>query len=188
MSNVHTLMPNALACVLALAMASAASAQAPRTSSNTSASAGMTEFTDPRTGEVWTIGHDSQPVAGPDDATFDPKAQNAPLKTYDQTVRGKPIAKVPLAAGARIAEVTMDDALLRAVPGQRWQVVLYLDNNTANPVNPVVECHFSKGGKPIWNTRVFVQEIGVGLREGLVVYGPKPDVSVDQVSCRVTAP
>jgi hypothetical protein len=133
------------------------------------------EFKDPKTGQVWTpktVGQDGRPV-GPDDKAFDPKAQNVPLKSHDQTVRGKPVGDAPLTAGARIANVTMDNASLRAVPGQRWQVVMYLNSNSGNPV---------------WNTRATVQETGGGARQGLVIYGPRADVFVDRAACQVTAP
>ena len=52
----------------------------------------------------------------------------------------------------------MDNASLRAVPGQRWQAVLYLDNNSGNPVEPVIECRFTNGGNPVMATRAMVQQ------------------------------
>jgi hypothetical protein len=174
-----------------MTVASAVFAQAPRSSGSAAAPSGVPEFKDSMTGQVWTpqtVGQDGRPLIGPDDKAFDPKAQNVPLKSYDQTVRGKPVAEVPLTAGARIANVTMDNASLRAVPGQRWQVVMYLNNNSSNPVYPVIECRFTNGGRPVWNTRATVQETGVGVRQGLVIYGPRADVFVDRAACQVTAP
>jgi hypothetical protein len=180
-----------VACAVALATASATRAQALHGSSNAAASPGAAEFTDPRTGQRWTppaVGRDGRPLAGPDDAAFDPKAQNASLRTYDQTVRGSPVNKVPFAAGARLANIVMDNPSLVAAAGQRWRVVLYLANYSSNPLSPMVECRFSKGGKAIWNTLASVQEIGAGVRQGLVVQGPRPDVTVDQVVCQVATP
>jgi hypothetical protein len=191
MSNAHTLAPRVLACVLAMTVASAVFAQATRNSGSAAAPSGMPEFKDPMTGQVWTpltVGQDGRPLTEPDDKAFDPKAQNVPLKNYNQMVRGKLVGNVPLTAGARIANVTMDNASLRAVPGQRWQVVMYLNNNSGNPVYPVIECRFTNGGRPVWNTRATVQGTGPGVRQGLVIYGPRADVFVDRAACQVTAP
>ena len=191
MINLHTLIPRVLACVLAMTETSAALAQATRNSGNAAAPSGVPEFKDPETGQVWTpltVGRDGRPLTEPDDKAFDPKAQNVPLKNYDQMVRGKLVGNVPLTAGARIANVTMDNASLRAVPGKRWQVVMYLNNNSANPVYPVIECRFTNGARPVWNTRASVQETGPGVRQGLVIYGPRADVFVDGAACQVTAP
>jgi hypothetical protein len=77
---------------------------------------------------------------------------------------------------------------LRAVPGQRWQAVLYLDNNSGNPVEPVIECRFTNGGNPVMATRATVQQTAPSARQGLIIYGPRVDVFVDRVSCQVTAP
>jgi hypothetical protein len=38
------------------------------------------------------------------------------------------------------------------------------------------------------DTRAVVQQTGPGVRQGLMIYGPRTDVFVDRVSCRVTAP
>ena len=82
----------------------------------------------------------------------------------------------------------MDNASLRAVPGQRWQVVLYLDNNSGNAVAPVIECVFTNAGKPVMDTRAIADPIGPGVRQGLLIYGPRVDVFVDRSSCRVVSP
>src|SRR4029450_12355708 len=103
---------------------------------------GGPEFRDPKTGQVWTpetVGQDGRPLTGPDDKAFDPQAQNAPLKVAEQRVRGRPVGTVPVTAGPAVPIVVMDSASLRAVPGQGWQGVLYLDNNSTNPGGPVSE-------------------------------------------------
>jgi hypothetical protein len=82
----------------------------------------------------------------------------------------------------------MDGASLRVVPGQRWQAVLYLNNNSGSPVEPVIECRFTNGGSPVMTTRALVQQTGPSVRQGLAIYGPRADVFVDRVSCLVTAP
>jgi hypothetical protein len=191
MGSNYNVIPNVLAGLVALTVASAAVAQTPRSSFDVATSTGAPEFRDPKTGQVWTpetVGQDGRPLAGPDDKAFDPKAQNVPVKNFDQTVRGKPVGTVPVTAGPTVPIVAMDNATLRAVPGQRWQAVLYLDNNSDKAVNPVIECRFTNGGRPVWNTRATVQQTAPSVRQGLVIYGPRVDVFVDRVSCQVTAP
>jgi hypothetical protein len=139
---------------------------------------------------VWTpenVGQGGKPIA-PDDKAFDPQAQNVPLQMAIQYVPGRPVGTVPITAGPTVPIVVMDNATLQAVPGKRWQVVLYLDNNSGNAVSPVIECAFTNAGKPVMNTRAMVDPIGPGVRAGLVIYGPRIDVFVDRSSCRVASP
>jgi hypothetical protein len=191
MAGNYNVIPNVLVGLVAMTVASAAVAQAPRSSFDVATSTGAPEFRDPKTGQVWTpetVGQDGRPLVGPDDKAFDPKAQNVPVKNFDQTVRGKPVGTVPVTAGPTVPIVAMDNATLRAVPGQRWQAVLYLDNNSDKAVTPVIECRFTNGGRPVWNTRATVQQTAPSVRQGLVIYGPRVDVFVDRVLCQVTAP
>src|SRR4029450_6445669 len=105
---------------------------------------GGPEFRDPKTGQVWTpetVGQDGRPLTGPDDKAFDPQGQNARLKVAEQRVRGRPVGTGPVTAGPTVPIVGMDSASLRAVPGQRWQAVLYLDNNSGNPVDHRMPLH-----------------------------------------------
>jgi hypothetical protein len=190
MYGIQKSFPKVVGCLIAMTMASAALAQAPRSTLDAAASTGVPEFKDPKTGQVWTpetVGQDGKPI-GPDDKAFDPKAQNAPTQVAQQSVRGKPVGTVPITAGPTVPIVVMDNASLRAVPGQRWQAVLYLNNNSGSPVDPVIECGFMNAGKPVMNTRATVQQTGPGVRQGLVIYGPRTDVFVDRVSCRVVSP
>ena len=190
MSAIQNSIPKVLACLAGMTLASAAFAQAPRSSLDVAASTGAFEFKDPKTGQVWTpetVGQDGKPLK-PDDKAFDPKAQNVPLQVAEQHVRGKPVGMVPITAGPTVPIVTMDNASLRAVPGQRWQVVLYLDNNSGNAVAPVIECVFANAGKPVMDTRAIADPIGPGVRQGLLIYGPRVDVFVDRSSCRVVSP
>jgi hypothetical protein len=103
-------------------------------------------------------------------------------------VLGRPVGTVPITAGPTMPIVTMDGTTLRAMAGQRWQVVMYLDNNSGNPVNPVIECHFLNAGNTVMRTRATVATTGAGVRQGLVIYGPRTDVFVDRASCNVTSP
>ena len=191
MSAIQNLIAKILACVAGMTLASAAFAQTPRNSLDVSASTGAFEFKDPKTGQVWTpetVGQDGRPLTQPDDKAFNPQAQNVPLQAVEQRVRGRQVGTVPITAGPTVPIVAMDNASLRAVPGQRWQVVLYLDNNSGNAVAPVVECAFTNAGKPVMDTRAIADPIGPGVREGLLIYGPTVDIFVDSASCRVASP
>ena len=191
MSKAHHRMSALLICFVGMTFAPAAIAQAPRSTLDVASSAGAPEFRDPKTGQVWTpetVGQDGRPLTGPEDKAFDPRAQNVPLRVPEQRLRGRPVGTVPVTAGPTVPIVVMDNASLRAVPGQLWQAVLYLDNNSSNPVEPVIECRFTNGGNAVMETRAFVQTTAPSVRQGLAIYGPRTDVFVDRVSCRVTAP
>jgi hypothetical protein len=191
MSAIQNSFPKILACLAGMTLASAAFGQAPRNSLDVAVSTGASEFKDPKTGQVWTpetVGQDGRPLTQPDDKAFNPQAQNVPLQVVEQRVRGRQVGTVPITAGPTVPIVTMDNASLRAVPGQRWQVVMYLDNNSGNAVAPVVECAFTNAGKPVMDTRAIAEPIGPGMREGLLIYGPRVDIFVDRASCRVASP
>ena len=191
MSRAPSVIPSILIGLIGMTVASAALAQANRASLDVAASTGVPEFRDPKTGQVWTpetVGQDGRPLAGPEDKAFDPKAQNVGTQIAVQQVRGRPIGTVPVTAGPTTPIVNMDGATLRAVPGHRWQVVMYLDNNSANPVDPVIECAFKNAGNMVMNTRATVAQTGPSVRQGLVIYGPKIDVFVDRASCNVISP
>lgn len=191
MSRAPSMMPKILVGLIGVTVASAALAQANRASLDVAASTGAPEFRDPKTGHVWTpetVGQDGRPLTGPEDKAFDPKAQSVATQIAMQSTRGRPIGTVPVTAGPTTPIVSLDGATLRAMPGQRWQVVMYLDNNSANPVNPVIECAFKNAGKMVMNTQATVAQTGPSVRQGLVIYGPKVDVFVDRASCHVISP
>lgn len=173
------------------AVASAALAQGSRSAVDVQASSGAPEFRDPKTGQVWTpetVGQDGRPLAGPQDKAFDPNAQDAPAMIGEQRVRGRPVGTVPVTAGSTTPILAMDGATLRAVPGKRWQVVMYLDNNSANPVDPVIECRFLNGAATVMTTRATVARTAPSVRQGLVIYGPRTDTFVDRSSCNIVSP
>jgi hypothetical protein len=191
MSSAHSMMPKLVICFIGMTMASAAMAQAPRSSMDIAASTGAPEFRDPKTGQVWTpetVGQDGRPLTGPEDKAFNPEAQNVPARSVEQRVRGRPVGTVPVTAGPTVPIVAMDSPSLRAVPGQRWQAVIYLDNNSGNPIDPIIECRFSNAGNTVMDARAIVQTTAPSVRQGLVIYGPRTDVFVDRATCRVTAP
>ena len=191
MSSAHNRMPKLAICFIGMTMESAAMAQAPRSSVEVAASTGAPEFRDPKTGQVWTpetVSQDGRPLTGPEDKAFNPEAQNVPARSVEQRVRGRPVGTVPVTAGPTVPIVAMDSPSLRAVPGQRWQAVIYLDNNSGNPIDPIIECRFSNAGNAVLDARAIVQTTAPSVRQGLVIYGPRTDVFVDRATCRVTAP
>ncbi len=191
MSRMQSALLRVFAAALGVAVATSALAQGNRAGLDVAASPGGPEFRDPRTGQVWTpetVGQDGRPLAGPEDKAFDPAGQNVATWVAEQRVRGRPVGTVPVTAGPTTPIVAMDGATLRAVPGQRWQVVLYLDNNSGNPVDPVIECRFLNGSNLVMRTRATVAQTGPSVRQGLVIYGPKTDAFVNRASCNVTSP
>jgi hypothetical protein len=50
------------------------------------------------------------------------------------------MGSVPITAGPTMPIATIDDASLSVIPGQRWRVVLYLNNNSAGTINPAIDC------------------------------------------------
>ena len=192
MPGLHNVFTQVLIGAVGATLATAAFAQgANRGTVEVPASSGAPEFRDPKTGQVWTpetVGQDGRPLAGPEDKAFNPSAQAAAPVVIDQQVRGRPVGTVPVTAGPTTPVATIDGATLRAIPGQRWQVVLYLDNNSANAIEPVLECRFTNAGNPVMVTRARVGATGAGIRQGLVVYGPRTDVFVDRALCNIVSP
>ena len=180
-----------LACIVGLAMASTAHAQAPRSKVDMPVTPGVPEFRDPKTGQIWTpynVGQQSGPPT-PADLAFDPQGQAVYVRgVVVQRPSIVPLDSVPITAGPTVPIVNLGDATLRAVPGKRWQVVLYLDNNSATTVVPVINCKFTNGGNLVEQTHVLVPAVGPGIRVGMTIYGPKVDLFVDRADCAVTSP
>jgi hypothetical protein len=180
-----------LACVAGLTMTSQASAQAPRSSVDIAATSGVPEFRDPKTGQIWTplnVGGKSGPPTRADLA-FDPLGQAAYVgAVVTQRPSIVPLSNVPITAGPTVPIVNLGEATLRAVPGKRWEVVLYLNNNSGKLVVPVINCRFTNAGKLVEQTHALVPPVGAGLRVGMSIYGPKTDLFVDRATCAVTSP
>jgi hypothetical protein len=180
-----------LACLVGLTMASAAHAQAPRSKVDMPATPGVPEFRDPKTGQIWTplnVGQQSGPPT-PEDLAFDPMGQAVYVRgVVVQRPAIVPLDAVPITAGPTVPIVNLGDATLRAVPGKRWQVVLYLENNSASVVVPVINCRFTNAGNLVEQTHVLVPAVGPGLRVGMTIYGPKVELFVDRAACAVTSP
>ena len=183
--------PKIVVGFIGMAIAAAAFAQGGRAKLDVAATTGVPEFRDPKTGQVWTpetVGQDGKPLAGPEDKAFDPTAQNVPLMIGEQRVRGRPVGKVPVTAGPTVPIISFDVPTLRAVPGQRWQLVMYMDNNSDQTVTPVLECRFTNGANTVMSTRANIAQTGPSVRQGLLIYGPRVEAFVDHASCSVISP
>jgi hypothetical protein len=166
-------------------------AQAPRSTVDMTASSGVPEFRDPKTGQIWTpnnVGLTPGPNT-PADRAFDPLGQAARVDgVVVQRPKVTPLGAVPITAGPTVPIVNIENASLRAVPERRWQVVLYLNNNSARTVAPLLHCSFTNAGKPVEETRVLLPSVGAGVRVGLTVQGPRTNLFVDRAACRVESP
>ncbi|MGQ3301044.1 hypothetical protein [Reyranella sp.] len=191
------------AVAVATVFAASASAQAPTGQTSGSIAAGVsangvTQFKDERTGKVWTpenVSKDNQTpqqqAAVPStsaDKAFDPSAQSAPTQVVVQRPRGTLMGVVPITAGPSVPAVVIDSPWLQAVPQQNWLSVVYVTNNSANVVDPVVGCVFTNGGRPVQDTRIMLSPAGPGERWGVPVYGPPVSTFVDRVTCRLLSP
>jgi hypothetical protein len=152
------------------------------------------EFRDERTGKVWTpetVSQDNKlaPPTAERDKAFDPRSQMAIVEGVTvQRPRANLMGVLPITAGPSVPIATLDGASPQAVPGERWLAVIYITNNSAKVVNPVVGCTFTNAGRKVEDTRVIVPPAGPGERLGVPVYGPRVDLFVDQVLCRIMSP
>lgn len=186
---------------LAVVTGSHAFAQAPSVPGTVGADVapnGVTQFKDERTGKVWTpenVSKDNQTPQQqaavpntPADKAFDPNAQASGTQVVVQRPRGSLMGIVPITAGPTVPAVVIDSPWLQAVPQQNWLSVLYVTNNSANVVDPVVGCVFTNGGRPVQDTRIVLSPAGPGERWGVPVYGPPVSTFVDRVTCRLLSP
>jgi hypothetical protein len=175
---------NGFALLLGIACSAQALAQTPPMPN-------QPQFRDPKTGQIWTprnVGGVSGPNT-PQDRAFNPQAQTGSISgTVVQTPTSAVLGTVPITAGPTTPIANLDNATLSAVPGQRWQVVLYLDNNSANTINPVVNCRFTNSGNPVEDVRANLPSVGAGQRVGFLVYGPATTLFVDRAECRIMSP
>jgi hypothetical protein len=166
-------------------------AQVPRSTVDMPASQTVPQFRDPKTGQVWTplnVGLQSGPPT-PQDLAFDPRGQAVYVKgVVTQRPAIVPLSAVPITAGPTVPIVDIGDATLSAVPGKRWQVVLYLQNNSAGTVAPLLNCRFTNSGKLVEEMHVLVPAVGAGLRVAMIIHGPRTDLFVDRANCSVKSP
>jgi hypothetical protein len=149
---------------------------------------GVPSFTDPKTGQVWTpdnVGGAGNPAL-PQDRAFNPAGQAvASQQVYRQQAQMHVIGAVPITAGPTVPLVVIDNPSLTVRAGGRWQVVLYLQNNSGNTLAPGLDCSFTNGGKPVLTSYVSVPPVAGGMRVGLTFVGPPSDIFVDSVGCGV---
>lgn len=163
----------------------------------TASAVAQTQFRDDKTGKVWTpdnVSKDNQirpanEPTTPADRAFDPSAQVA---TANAVVVQRPPANllgiVPITAGPSVPIVSLESPSLQAIPGDRWVAPIYVTNNSGADANAQVGCTFTNAGRSVQETRVIVPTAGPGQRLGMPVYGPRTDVFVDRVLCRVLTP
>lgn len=157
---------------------------------------GQVQFRDERTGKVWTpetVSQDNRAIppapTSVQDKAFDPRSQLAVVEGVTvQRPRANLMGVLPVTAGPSVPIVTLDGASLQAVPGERWLTVIYVTNNSADIVDTVVGCMFTNADRKVEDTRVIVPPAGPGERWGMPVYGPRVDLFVDRVTCRVISP
>src|SRR6187402_2163842 len=141
------------------------------------------QFRDEKTGKVWTpdnVSKDNQlrpsnEPTTPADKAFDPNAQIA-------TATG---VVVPITAGPTVPIVALDSPTLQAIPGDRWVAPLYLTNNSGADANAQIGCTFTNGSRPVQETRIIAPTAGPGQRLAFAAYGPRSEIFVDRVLCRV---
>ena len=125
----------------------------------------------------------------PADRAFDPRAQVA--TTIPVVVQRPPanlVGKIPVTAGPTVPVITIEGPTLQAIPGDRWTTVLYINNNSGAPVDTQVGCSFTNGGRTVQESRVVIPTAAAGTRLSVPVDGPRVDVFVDRVLCRVLTP
>lgn len=153
-------------------------------------SPGQQQFRDPKTGQIWTpenVGGGSGPTT-PADRAFDPRGQAATASgTVAQAPSIRVLGSMPITAGPTVPIAIIDDASLSVIPAQRWQVTLYLNNNSAGVIDPVVDCQFTNGGNPVENVRASLPPVTGGQRVGFVIYGPASNIFVDRAECRLAS-
>jgi hypothetical protein len=152
-------------------------------------------LTDTRTGKVWTPNWASEDRSQPNDPghpvnrAFDPRSQTASVPgMIEQHPRANLMGTVPITAGPSVPIMTLDAPSLQAVPTQRWIAIIYVTNNSAGSIDPIVDCHFTNGGQKVESVRAIVPTAGPGERLGLAVRGPRVDMFVDRVTCLPMAP
>jgi hypothetical protein len=153
------------------------------------------QVTDTRTGKVWTPSWESLDAYQPTDPShpvnreFNPRGQTASIPgMIAQRPRANLMGTVPITAGPNVPVMTIDAPSLQAVPGERWISILYVSNNSALSIEPIVDCHFTNSGQKVESIRLYVPTAGPGERLGVAVRGPKVDMFVDKVTCVPMAP
>jgi len=153
------------------------------------------QLTDTRTGKVWTPAWVSEDARQPTDPShpvnreFDPRSQTESIPgRVEQHPRATLMGTVPITAGPSVPVMTLDTPSLQAVPTQRWIAILYVTNNSAGSIDPIVDCHFTNNGQKVESIRAMVPTAGPGERLGFAIGGPRVDMFVDRVTCLPMSP
>jgi hypothetical protein len=131
----------------------------------------------------------SNQPSSPADRAFDPKAQVATsIPIVVQRPPATVVNAIPVTASATVPVITISGPTLQAIPGDRWVTVLYINNNSGAAVDSQIGCTFTNGGRTVQESRVVLPAAAAGTRFSAPVYGPRTDVFVDRVLCRVLTP
>jgi hypothetical protein len=176
-----TLHVGSLAASLGLILASSSFAQAPSMPD-------QQQFRDPKTGQIWTpenVANKSGPNT-PQDRAFNPQGQIAAVQgVVVQSPTVTILGSVPITAGPTVPIANLDNASLSVIPGQGWQIVLYLNNNSAGTINQAIDCRFTNSGNLVEATRANLPPVGPGQRVGLTINGPPSNLFVDGSNCQL---
>lgn len=155
-------------------------------------------FRDPTTGQIWTpdnVSKESRPPnrssapMTPADRAFDPNAQVAAIPGI---VVQRPVATlvstVPITAGPAVPIATLESTTLVAIPSDYWRTTLFVANNSAGLAYPEINCQFMNAGRVVQNTHIVVPAVGPGQRVSVPVQGPRTDLFIDRVPCRLLTP
>jgi len=153
------------------------------------------QLTDTRTGKLWTPNWESEDAYQPTDPShpvnreFNPRSQTASVPgLIAQRPRAELMGTVPITAGPSMPIMLIDAPSLQAVPGKRWIGILYVTNNSAGSIDPIVDCHFANHGEKVESIRVMVPTAGPGERLGVAVRGPRVEMFVDTLTCVPISP
>jgi hypothetical protein len=155
-------------------------------------------FRDPKTGQIWTpdnVSKESRPPNWPSgpvtpaDRAFDPNAQIAAIPgVVVQRPAATLVSGVPITAGPTVPIATLESGTLVAIPSDHWRTTLYVANNSAGMAYPEINCRFMNADRVVQDTHIVVPAVGPGQRVSVPVQGPRTDLFVDRVPCRLLAP
>jgi hypothetical protein len=155
-------------------------------------------FRDPKTGQIWTqdnVSKESRPLNAPSgpptsaDRAFDPNAQIAAIPGV---VVQRPVAtlvsSVPITAGPTVPIASLESGNLVAIPSDHWRTTMYVANNSAGVAYPEINCRFMNADRVVQDTHIVVPAVGPGQRVSVQIQGPRTDLFVDRVPCRLLTP
>lgn len=155
-------------------------------------------FRDPQTGQIWTqdnVSKESRPPnassgpATPADRAFDPNSQIAAIPgVVVQRPAATLVSRVLITAGPAVPIATLESGTLVAIPSDHWRTTMYVANNSASVAYPEINCRFMNTGRVVQDTHIVVPAVGPGQRVSVPVLGPRTDLFIDRVPCRLLTP